>query len=62
MKLSRNRQPSVLFRAGEDSVLPVFLRKYPYKMLKMLQVTEKIIYFATLIVCQCAKMAHWHIN
>ena len=29
---------------------------------KMLQVTKKIIYFANLIMCQCTKMAHWHIN
>ncbi|OUO07502.1 hypothetical protein B5F96_02230 [Parabacteroides johnsonii] len=31
---------------------PKFLQKYSYKMLKMLQLTEKITYFASLIVCR----------
>jgi len=45
---------------GEKGISSVtFHHKYLYKRLKMLQITEKIIYFATLNnmpMCQCANM------
>lgn len=48
-----------LWSGGKGFSYVTFHHKYLYKRLKMLQVTEKIIYFATLNnmpMCQCANM------